>query len=157
MPDPSGRPIHPPPSYKLYSSGQAFLRACVDLAIARQASQLSPMRRAAFTAASKAAVAGISILMAAGVPARALGRGAVALERAQRMLAMYKYYSFYQCSFRADHTLSLWGLQHAADRQRFYFDVRSLDWLAYLRDVHIPGLRRYVLKAAPGAAGKSLN
>jgi hypothetical protein len=146
MPDPSGRPIQPPPSYKLFSNERAFLRACADLSIARQASQLSGMRRAAFITAGKVTVA----LMAAGVPSRALGKDAMALERAKRILAMYRHYAFYQCSFRADHTLALWGLQHAADRQQFYFDVRALDWLAYLRDVHIPGLRRHVLKQRLG-------
>lgn len=30
--------------------------------------------------------------------------------------------------------------------ERFGFNVRSIDWADYLYNVHIPGLRQYVLK-----------
>src|SRR6185312_7245708 len=31
------------------------------------------------------------------------------------------------------------------DRQVLDFDVRRIDWRAYVQDVHLPGLRRHVL------------
>jgi fatty acyl-CoA reductase len=39
-----------------------------------------------------------------------------------------------------------------ADRTALDFDVRRIDWRSYLQDVHIPGLRRHVLREN-GSAG----
>jgi hypothetical protein len=36
------------------------------------------------------------------------------------------------------------------DRALLDFDVRRIDWRGYIQDVHIPGLRRHVLKEDAG-------
>lgn len=38
-----------------------------------------------------------------------------------------------------------------ADREVLDFDVRRIDWRGYIKDVHIPGLRRHVLKEDAGS------
>ena len=32
------------------------------------------------------------------------------------------------------------------ERAMFHFDMRSIDWMDYITNVHIPGLRKHVLK-----------
>uniref|UniRef100_A0A0D9VPY8 Fatty acyl-CoA reductase C-terminal domain-containing protein n=1 Tax=Leersia perrieri TaxID=77586 RepID=A0A0D9VPY8_9ORYZ len=38
------------------------------------------------------------------------------------------------------------------EKARFHFDVRSIDWTDYITNVHIPGLRKHVMKGR-GVAG----
>lgn len=34
----------------------------------------------------------------------------------------------------------------AEEKAAFHFDVRSIDWTDYITNVHIPGLRKHVMK-----------
>lgn len=48
--------------------------------------------------------------------------------------------------FRADNTISLASRVIDEEKEAFDFDVRHIDWVHYLKDVHVPGLRKFVLK-----------
>jgi hypothetical protein len=42
------------------------------------------------------------------------------------------------------------------DRAALDFDVRQIDWRGYLQEIHIPGLRRHVLREGhPGSAAEA--
>lgn len=51
-----------------------------------------------------------------------------------------------QHSFRADNTIGLASRVIPEEKEAFDFDVRHIDWVHYLKDVHVPGLRKFVLK-----------
>lgn len=38
------------------------------------------------------------------------------------------------------------GCMSKEERQQFGFDVEKIDWKDYISNVHIPGLRRHVMK-----------
>lgn len=48
--------------------------------------------------------------------------------------------------FDNSNTKILLGFMSEEERQQFDFDVESIDWKDYISNVHIPGLRRHVLK-----------
>lgn len=41
------------------------------------------------------------------------------------------------------------------ERREFGFDVGGIDWKEYISNVHIPGLRRYVMKGRGMCANNS--
>lgn len=43
----------------------------------------------------------------------------------------------------------------AEEKAQFHFDVRSIDWTDYITNVHIPGLRKHVMKGRGLAADAS--
>ncbi|KAG8367972.1 hypothetical protein BUALT_Bualt16G0128200 [Buddleja alternifolia] len=47
---------------------------------------------------------------------------------------------------RQQHTKRLMGIMSKEERQQFGFDVENIDWKDYISNVHIPGLRRHVMK-----------
>ncbi|KAJ1254742.1 hypothetical protein BS78_K331300 [Paspalum vaginatum] len=59
---------------------------------------------------------------------------------------IYEPYTFYGCRFDNGNTEALLAEMSAEEREKFHFDVRSVDWMNYITDVHIPGLRKYVGK-----------
>lgn len=36
------------------------------------------------------------------------------------------------------------------EKQEFGFDIESIDWKDYIKNIHIPGLRRHVMKGRTG-------
>ena len=59
---------------------------------------------------------------------------------------LYEGYTNADCVFDTANTDRLLGRLHDRDRALLDFDVRRIDWRSYIQDVHIPGLRRHVLK-----------
>jgi len=59
---------------------------------------------------------------------------------------LYSPYTFYQCRFRASNTEALHRSLSPEDQARFNCDLHSIDWDQYLCNIHIPGLRKFVLK-----------
>ena len=45
-----------------------------------------------------------------------------------------------------DKMLSLYDSLSSEERELFNVDVRSIDWKNYYQEIHLPGLRRHVLK-----------
>ncbi|GJP51989.1 hypothetical protein CLOM_g11113 [Closterium sp. NIES-68] len=59
---------------------------------------------------------------------------------------LYEPYTFYAARFDASNTERLFSLMSEEEQRQFDFDLRAIDWHSYLCDVHLPGLRKYVLK-----------
>ena len=55
-------------------------------------------------------------------------------------------YTFCQGRFDSANTEVLFAEMWAQERARSHFDMRSVDWMDYITNVHIPGLRKHVLK-----------
>eukprot|EP00850_Spirogloea_muscicola_P025272 SM002623S09864 [mRNA] locus=s2623:831:1338:- [translate_table: standard] len=59
---------------------------------------------------------------------------------------IYAPYTFYSCRFDASNTENLYNELSPEDKRRFNFDLRRIDWQEYITKIHLPGLRKYVLK-----------
>ena len=67
-------------------------------------------------------------------------------EQMAYLSAIYSAYTFFKCRFRADNVQAMWAEQSEVDRRLFDFDLDRIDWDEYVDHVHIPGLRKFVLK-----------
>lgn len=56
------------------------------------------------------------------------------------------------CSYRFDNSNSrtLMESMSIQEKQEFGFDIESIDWKDYIKNIHIPGLRRHVMKGRTG-------
>ena len=73
----------------------------------------------------------------------------------KRLLYLADLYETYMNAgnvFDTAHTQGLLDDLDEPQRAAFDFDMRQIDWRGYLQDVHIPGLRRHVLRE--GARGR---
>ena len=59
---------------------------------------------------------------------------------------IYEPYLNLTCSFDVTNTLKLWAGLSEGDRKLFNFDVSNLNWRHYIQHVHIPGVKKYILK-----------
>ncbi|KAL7092754.1 hypothetical protein ACP275_11G001800 [Erythranthe tilingii] len=73
------------------------------------------------------------------------------VEQAKYLANIYESYTFYGGRFDNSNTKRLMGCMTKEERQEFGFDVEKIDWEDYISNVHIPGLRRHVMK------GRGLN
>jgi nucleoside-diphosphate-sugar epimerase len=67
----------------------------------------------------------------------------------KRLLYLADLYDTYLnggCVFDTSHTQQVLDELDPADRATLEFDVRRIDWRHYIQDVHLPGLRRHVLR-----------
>lgn len=72
---------------------------------------------------------------------------AMAMEKQLLHLSrVYEPYTFCGGRFDSANTEALFAEMSAQEREMFQFDVRSIDWMDYITNVHIPGLRKHVLK-----------
>eukprot|EP00854_Cymbomonas_tetramitiformis_P003209 gene3209-4055_t len=75
---------------------------------------------------------------------------AVLLSKTWEQLAylskLYEPYTFYAAQFETTNTQKLFESLSEEDKQKFNFDLEAFDWTQYLMDVHVPGLKKYVLK-----------
>ena len=77
---------------------------------------------------------------------RRLGVVKAALERLEYFLGIYAPYTHFKARFATDNLQRLWESMDEDDRRNFFFDVTTIDWRHYLQDVHIPGLKRHILR-----------
>ncbi|KAL3623809.1 Fatty acyl-CoA reductase 2 [Castilleja foliolosa] len=68
------------------------------------------------------------------------------VEQAKYLANIYESYTFYGGRFDNSNTKRLMGLMSKEERQQFGFEVEKIDWKDYITNVHIPGLRRHVMK-----------
>ncbi|MBI2195313.1 MAG: AMP-binding protein [Planctomycetes bacterium] len=68
------------------------------------------------------------------------------VERINYYAELYGPYVEYGCQFGTENTCRMLQDLVEEERDRFDFDVRRIDWRQYLCDIHIPGLKRHVLK-----------
>jgi len=59
---------------------------------------------------------------------------------------IYQPYLNLNCIYQVDNTLSLFEQLSEDERHDFNFDVRRLNWRHYIQNVHIPGVKKYILK-----------
>jgi hypothetical protein len=67
------------------------------------------------------------------------------MRRVLYLADLYETYMNTSCIFDTTNTERLLSDLDGPDRAALDFDVRRIDWRAYIQDVHIPGLRRHVL------------
>lgn len=59
---------------------------------------------------------------------------------------IYEPYLNLDCLFRVDRTLALFERLSDDEKKLFNFDVARLNWRHYIQNVHIPGVKKYILK-----------
>eukprot|EP01026_Neomeris_dumetosa_P044624 TRINITY_DN3772_c0_g1_i3.p4 TRINITY_DN3772_c0_g1~~TRINITY_DN3772_c0_g1_i3.p4 ORF type:complete len:128 (-),score=15.95 TRINITY_DN3772_c0_g1_i3:522-905(-) len=67
-------------------------------------------------------------------------------EQFSYLAKIYTPYTFYKCTFGVERMQELYNSLCEEDREKFNFDIQTLDWSDYVKNVHVPGLRRFVLK-----------
>ncbi|KAL8204790.1 hypothetical protein R6Q57_010413 [Mikania cordata] len=68
------------------------------------------------------------------------------VEQAKYLANIYEPYTFYGGRFDNSNTQKLFGMMSEEEKKTFGFDVGKIDWRDYISNVHIPGLRRHVMK-----------
>jgi nucleoside-diphosphate-sugar epimerase len=71
------------------------------------------------------------------------------LDRVLSLAEIYSPYTNLKCRFETENTRRLFEALDPEDQKVFNFDVTRIDWREYIQDIHIPGLKRHVLKEAP--------
>ncbi|TVU30873.1 hypothetical protein EJB05_22520 [Eragrostis curvula] len=70
--------------------------------------------------------------------------------------SIYEPYTFYRSRFDSANTEALLEEMSPDERAQFNFDVRGIDWKDYITNVHIPGLRKHVVKGRGSAVSSGL-
>ncbi|WOG97996.1 hypothetical protein DCAR_0417337 [Daucus carota subsp. sativus] len=68
------------------------------------------------------------------------------VEQAKYLANIYAPYTFYGGRFDNSNTERLMRCMSEEEKRTFGFDVGSINWRDYITNVHIPGLRRHVMK-----------
>ncbi len=68
------------------------------------------------------------------------------LQRLRDMAAIYGPYAASQVRFLTYNTRALWERMSPDERARFPLVVDGMDWRHYLQRVHVPGIKRYLLR-----------
>ncbi|KAF7041155.1 hypothetical protein CFC21_050984 [Triticum aestivum] len=77
---------------------------------------------------------------------------AKSVEQTIHLGSIYQPYTFYTGRFDNGNTEELMAEMSTEEKAVFHFDVRSIDWTDYITNVHIPGLRKHVMKGRGIAA-----
>lgn len=59
---------------------------------------------------------------------------------------IYEPYLNLNCRFGVENTLGLLGAMPPGEREAFNFDVTRLNWRHYVQNIHIPGVKKFILK-----------
>ena len=65
-------------------------------------------------------------------------------------MSCLNFYTIRQWRFISQNAIQLLDSLSEEDRRIFYFDVREIDWKAYIRN-YVLGARKYILKEADGS------
>ncbi len=68
------------------------------------------------------------------------------LENTLSLTNIYASYISLDCVFQNDHINRLFDGMDAEDKAIFNCDVSRINWPAYIKEIHVPGLQRHVLK-----------
>lgn len=69
---------------------------------------------------------------------------------------IYEPYLNLDCRFEVDHTLGLFHSLSEEEKSTLNFDVTRLNWRHYVQNVHIPGIKKYILKLEEEARRREL-
>lgn len=67
-------------------------------------------------------------------------------ERVLSLVDIYSPYTNLHCTYGIDNTRALFRNLSPEDRESLRFDVSQINWRHYVQDIHLPGLKRHVLK-----------
>ncbi len=67
-------------------------------------------------------------------------------------IRIYAPYTRTNFEFETEKTRGLYDALSPTEQQRFNFDVSRIHWKRYFQEIHIPGIKRHVLKIEDGAA-----
>ncbi|WP_195210607.1 HAD-IB family hydrolase [Actinomarinicola tropica] len=74
------------------------------------------------------------------------------VERALTYVELYGAYAECEAVYTVDRLMDMWGLLDDADRERFTFDPRVVDWDVYATTIHLPSVVEHArVKTTPGA------
>ncbi len=59
---------------------------------------------------------------------------------------IYEPYLNLDCQFKVDRTAELFESLTPSEKKRFNFDVTRINWRHYIQNVHIPGVKKFILK-----------
>ncbi len=59
---------------------------------------------------------------------------------------IYEPYLNLDCQFKVERTAALFESLSAEEKKRFNFDVTRINWRHYIQNVHIPGVKKFILK-----------
>ncbi|GJP50292.1 hypothetical protein CLOM_g9427 [Closterium sp. NIES-68] len=68
------------------------------------------------------------------------------IESLMHFAKIYSPYTTYEAQFDSSNTEDLFAKMSLEEQQKFDFNVRNINWHNYMCNVHIPGLRKFVLK-----------
>jgi fatty acyl-CoA reductase len=68
------------------------------------------------------------------------------LKQLESITRLYAGYCGLDCCFQTDNTRQLFRSLSNKDQREFFFDPAAIDWVTYLREVQLPGVRRHVLE-----------
>jgi alcohol-forming fatty acyl-CoA reductase len=73
------------------------------------------------------------------------------IDRALSYVELYGAYAECEAIYRVDNLLAMWDSLDADDRATFAFDPRVVDWVQYIREVHLPSVVEHArVKTTPG-------
>jgi len=78
------------------------------------------------------------------------------LQRLEQLSRLYTDYMRLQCQFATDSTRRLYRSLSGEDQRQFFFDPSAIDWRKYIQEIHLPGVRRHVMKRSAPVAAKPL-
>lgn len=73
------------------------------------------------------------------------------VHRFMRIANLYRAYMFYKGRFDVTNTKRLIEDMSSEERKKFNFDIESINWEHYIKSVHIPGVRKHLLRQPPAA------
>ncbi|MDA2923280.1 AMP-binding protein [Acidobacteria bacterium AH-259-L09] len=77
---------------------------------------------------------------------RKISAARAAHERLYYYGEIYQPYLNSECHFEVDNTLRLYNSLNEEEKSVFNFDITRLNWRHYIQNVHIPGVKKYILK-----------
>ena len=80
-----------------------------------------------------------------------------AIEALQYYIQIYGPYTRLSFEFETSKTQQLYRSLSPSDQQRFNFDISRIDWGYYLKEVHIPGVKRHALKLGEESASQRIS
>lgn len=78
------------------------------------------------------------------------------IERLEYYARLYADYTRLSCQFVTENTRRLFQSLTSQDRREFYFDPTAIEWQKYIQEIHLPGVRRNVLKRTGSGVLKSM-
>jgi nucleoside-diphosphate-sugar epimerase len=76
------------------------------------------------------------------------------LERLEHYSRLYADYTRLYCQFTTESTRRLFRSLSGLDQRKFFFDPSAIDWRKYIQEIHLPGVRRHVMKRSAAVAMK---